>query len=408
MKKIIVFLSLILFLAQCSTEVITKETAQWRGPDRNGLYPESDLLDVWPDEGPALAWEYNELGAGYASVAVADDIVYTSGTIDSIGYLFAFDVNGTLLWKKPYGDEWMENFPGIRSTPLVYDGKVYLLSGVGDLLCFDATTGEIKWLVKLFEKTDGKNVRFGICENLVFDKERIYATPGGEKENVIALDKDSGVILWTSKGNGEESAYCSPRLIQHNDKQYFISMTRYSVIAVDTETGDLAWSYPLNEKLDVHANTPYYQDGHLLVMDGFESGSFMLKIADDGQAVEEVWRNDLLDETNGACVVVDDDIYVSAESAKKFCCVDWNTGNINYSIDTLAPSTVIMADGMLYCCTYRGEFGLMKPGENGFELKSTFKYPKSKIMYITHPVIKDGKMYVRHDKSLKVYGLSNS
>ena len=408
MRLTIVLFFLMSILIQCNLQNTSLETAQWRGPDRYGIYPETNLLQEWPEDGPALLWEFNELGAGYSSVAIADDIVYTSGAIDSVGYLFAFDVEGNLLWKTNYGAEWMENFPGIRSTPLIYDGHAYLLNGVGLLLCFDGETGEIVWKTDIFKETDGKNIRFGICENLVFDKNRIYVTPGGEENNVIALNKDSGEIIWSSKGNGEVSAYCSPRLIEHNGRQYFLTMTRKSFIAIDIETAELAWTFPLNIKSDVHANTPYYRDGHVFVMDGYESGAFMLKIAEDGKSVEEVWRNDILDETNGASVIVGDDIFISAESKKKFCCVNWNTGDITYAIDTLAPATVIMADGMLYCCTYDGEFGIMKPGTNGFELKGLFKYPKSKILYITHPVIKNGKLYYRHDKNLWVYNIANS
>ena len=36
----------------------------WRGPERNGVYPESGLLKEWPAEGPQLLWETMDAGKG--------------------------------------------------------------------------------------------------------------------------------------------------------------------------------------------------------------------------------------------------------------------------------------------------------------------------------------------------------
>ena len=160
MKQTTVFLLLIMLFAQCTTQQSTKETAQWRGPDRNGIYPETNLLQEWPEEGPALAWKYNELGAGYASVAVADDIVYTSGTIDSIGYLFAFDVEtGEVQWKYETGG-WAWATPRVTEDT-VYIGSIsacpYYMPGIDlvrGLHAVDRQTGEKRWHIQTEEVED--------------------------------------------------------------------------------------------------------------------------------------------------------------------------------------------------------------------------------------------------------------
>jgi len=50
--------------------------SQWRGPERNGVYPESNLLTSWPEEGPTLLWSTGGLGKGFASAAITADAIY--------------------------------------------------------------------------------------------------------------------------------------------------------------------------------------------------------------------------------------------------------------------------------------------------------------------------------------------
>jgi hypothetical protein len=113
-------------LVLCTLSSNSQNIAQWRGENRDGIYNEKGLLKIWPEGGPELLWEKEGLGNGYGSVAVAADKLFVNGEIDSISHLFAFDLNGNLLWKAPNGAEFMGegfsgNFPGSRSTPTVVD-----------------------------------------------------------------------------------------------------------------------------------------------------------------------------------------------------------------------------------------------------------------------------------------------
>lgn len=119
-----------------ATSLFAQEVTQWRGPERDGIYPEKDLLKSWPDDGPNMIWHYDELGPGHASAAVTDKMVYTTGTTDmGNGFVIAFDHEGNKLWTKDIGEEWMENFDGTRSTPLIYGNKLYIMSSFGQLYC---------------------------------------------------------------------------------------------------------------------------------------------------------------------------------------------------------------------------------------------------------------------------------
>jgi outer membrane protein assembly factor BamB len=162
-------LSLLLFAYLLCFTAIAQETAQWRGPERDGIYNETGLLKIWPEAGPTLLWHFEGLGEGHASASVTNDRVYTAGTIEGIGYLFCFDLAGKLIWKVPYGEEWTESWPGVRSTPLVKDGKIYQLSGFGKLVCRKADTGDFIWSVDMLKDYQGPNIKWGVTENLLID-----------------------------------------------------------------------------------------------------------------------------------------------------------------------------------------------------------------------------------------------
>ena len=152
-----VFLIIVLFLISSCSESI--QFSQWRGPDRNGIYYEKDLLEKWPEDGPEMLWSYEGLGKGHGTVGIAHERIYVCGMLDSTGYLFSFDHHGKLIWKKKYGLEWNKSYEGVRTTPTIIDTLLYIESGRGLVLCFEALSGQLVWSVDLFERFDAKEVQ---------------------------------------------------------------------------------------------------------------------------------------------------------------------------------------------------------------------------------------------------------
>ncbi len=397
--------SLLLFTLFFTSILNGQDLAQWRGPNRDGIYPGNGLLKSWSETGPKLIWHYDELGAGHASAAVTGNSVYTTGEINGIGYLFSFDLEGNLRWKASYGEEWTESWPGVRSTPLVMDDKIYLLSGMGKLLCRSADKGNLIWTVDVLKDYEGPNIRWGITENLLSDGNKLFCTVGGKVNNIIALDKNSGKLIWKSAGRGEESAYCSPALIVHSGRKLLVTHTASSILGLDAETGRLLWSVDQPNRYSVHANTPLYHDGFIYCVSGYGKGGVMLKLSPDGNAVQEVWRNTSLDNRMGGFVLVNGKIYGSDDSNKAWYCVDWKTGIDMYSDKITGRGNIIYADRMLYLYGENGEVVLAKPELNKFSKVSVFKVPYGEAQHWAHLVIKDGRLYVRHGNSLMVYDI---
>lgn len=386
---------------QCNQKA---EIAQWRGPDRNGIYPEQGLLTQWPDSGPQLLWQYDSLGQGYASVAVTSKGVYSIGTVDSISYVFAFDHAGNLQYRKELGKDWMKNWPGIRSTPNIYDELGYVLNGFGVLYCFDTRDGRTVWTKDIIHDFKVDSLEFGYCENLLIDGNKLFVTPASPEALVVALNRKTGDLIWKSEGSRDSIAYTSPILIERGGRKFFVSQTKKVLFAVETETGKIAWKHPL--KGSPLPNTPMFRDGYLFAIDYWKEGGFMLKVSDDGYSVQEVWRNPNLVTQQGDMVLLGDRMYGVGGKGRTFSCIDWNTGKEIFQDSTKAQIiNIISAENLLYCYELRGAFELIRPTETGFEKLGSFVVRGGTKLHCSHPVIKDGRLYVRHDNSLFVYSI---
>jgi outer membrane protein assembly factor BamB len=398
MKKIFV---IILFTALVLSGYSQNPTA-WRGPGRDGIYPETGLLKEWPANGPEILWSFEELGQGHSSAIMDKGFVYVTGMINRQGYLFKFDLTGKLVYKKNYGPEFSDSYHGTRGTPTIMDEKVYLMSGYGKLYCLDGGNGSLLWSKDLLRDFDGKNIQWGMNETPVVDGKVVYITPGGRKNNLVALNRHSGEVIWSSPGRGELTAYCTPLLFEHRGRKMLATHTENNVVAYDATTGKMLWSQRHTNQHAVHPNTPVYHDGMLFYLSGYGSGGGMLKIADDGNSASRIWTHKKMDSRMGGAVLVDGYIYGSGDS-RLWSCIDWQSGKEMYTSREIGHGVVIYADGLLYCYSQRGELALVKPDPTGFKVISKTKVLQGSEQHWAHPVIYDGVLYVRHGKAIIAY-----
>ncbi|MBT3302720.1 MAG: PQQ-binding-like beta-propeller repeat protein [Bacteroidetes bacterium] len=388
-------------------QLSAQSNAQWRGDNRDGIYNESGLLKQWPENGPELLWQYDLLGAGHASAAVTEEIVYTAGTNETDGFIIAFDHSGKEIWKTVYGKEWLENWDGVRSTPTIYEGKVYQLSGYGVIYCFDGNTGDILWQEDLIEKFGAQNIKFGITENLVVDEDKVFVTIGALDASVIALHKDTGIILWKCTGTGEKSAYCSPALIQLPEAKIFVTHTEKHILCINPINGELIWKHEFLNKYVTHANTPFYHEGYLYCVTGTAAGGVKIELAPNGDFIKEVWRNTTLDSKLGGFIFTEGRICGAGDANKNWSCIDWESGKELFnSTEISKKGNVIYADGLMYWYSESGEIALVEVQEDKFNIISKFEVPFGEKWHWSHLVIHNKKLYVRHGSYLMVYDIA--
>lgn len=358
-------------------------------------------MKSWPENGPELLWKFEGLGTGYSSATISGDKLFILGETDSTGYLFALDLQGKLLWKTGLAREWMVNFTGPRSTPTVVDNLVYVCNSMGDVVCIDAGSGKKVWGIDMLKDLHGINVRFGYSESLLVDGDLVYCTPGGKDTNIVALDRFSGKIKMISKGDGDTSAYCSPRIIQLPNRKILLTLSIHHLVAIDAVTGDFLWSQLINKGGDIHCNTPWYEDGYIYYTTG-GNGTVKLELAKDGSSVKEIWRVQSANDVHGGFVKTGDFIYTSQYKPKRFTSINAVTGVIADSLKS-EKGVTLFADNMLYCYTERGKMMLVRPDQGKLTLISSFQIPVGTKEYFSNPVLDKGVLYVRHDGFLLAY-----
>lgn len=389
---------------------------EWRGSGRTGIYSESSLLKSWPAAGPSLLWESTEAGTGYSSVTVTGDVVYITGRKGDDDYLTAYTQDGKVKWSTRYGKSSDSNYPDTRSTPTYSNGRLYLVSGSGDMVCI-GTDGKIVWSVNYFQKYNASAPRFGISESPVVVDNKVIGTPGGNVAAAVAFSTSDGKVLWTTPPVNEGTQYVNPLVIESGGKKILVTVTTGSILGINVADGKLLWKVDY-EGLNAeqggrrnHINTPIYRDGFLLVANGYTQVAVKLKINPDGSAPSVVWKNTDLTPHVGGAVLLGDLIFSSTHdnnSMGKWICVDWNTGKTLWINEWHNKGSVISADGMLYIYEERtGNVGLVKPSREKLDVVSQFRITKGTGPYWAHPVINKGRLFLRHGEYLAVYSLKS-
>jgi len=377
---------------------------EWRN-DRTGIYNETGLLKSWPENGPELLWHYDGLGDGHSSVTISSGKIYVAGLLDGKGYLHVFDLNGGLLNKIMYGDEWTLNYDGTRGASTISDGKIYLISGMGDLICLDENNPEVViWKRNLLVDFESKNNTWGITESPLIIGEKIIATPGGKEHNVVALNKNTGELIWSSPAKGELSAYCSPLYIGDQETPLIVTITADHIIGLEASTGKLLWSFESKNRNQIQSNTPVYAN-NMILCTSVDKGSTMLRLSEGGRKAEIVWEIPEFDNMMGALVKIGDYVYGSDSgyTNRYWYCVNWETGEIMYRERGLSVGVAIAADSMLYCYSDKGEMALVRATPEKFDIVSQFQIEMGTAQHWAHPVIYQGVLYVRHGDTLMAY-----
>jgi outer membrane protein assembly factor BamB len=280
------------------------------------------------------------------------------------------------------------------------------MSAEGNAVCFD-TNGKKIWTVDLMQKFGARNIDWGMTESLLVDGDRIYCTPGGREITLAALDRHTGKTIWTAKGNGEKSGYCSPCLVKHGSRRLILTMTAKSFVGFDADKGEYLWRYSHVTDYDVNANTPLYKDGYIYTVSGYGTGGQMFRLSEDGQKIDRLWSRRALDSQMGAVVLLDGYIYGSGHSSRGWHCLEWKTGEVQFAERKIGnKGNIIFSDGMFYCYSESGDVALVKPDPKKFEVVSQFKLRQGTGEHWAHLVIKQGRLYVRHGDSLMVYDIS--
>jgi len=383
---------------------------QFRGPNRDGKSVETGLLAEWPVDGPELLWGVPDVGAGFTHVAVAGGLVYVTGLMGTEGILSAYTTDGELKWREIYGSEWSGAHPGARSIPTVHDGRIYIISGVGNMVCFNAVNGQRIWSRELFDDYQAPQLMWGYAESVLVDGDNVIATPCGEKATMVALDRRTGEQVWSSPALGQGSSFCSPLLVEHGGRRLIVTQTETAVVAFSAVDGTVVWQHPYENPRQNHPITPIHQGDMLYVTSGYGKGAIGLALAEDGGTVTQVWEQPRQDPVHGQAVLVDGYVYASSHqrAGGRWSCVELATGRQAWEDAGVGRGgSVVYADGLLYCYAEDGTLGLVRPSPEKCDVLCTFPVTDGDGPHWAHPVVANGRLYVRHGNALMCYSIAD-
>lgn len=390
---------------------------QWRGPNRDGVSSETGLLAKWPEDGPPLLWQVENLGKGMASLAVSNGRIFTLGQVGKAAKLIAVsETDGKELWATDVGGG------NPNCTPTVDGNHVFALGRDGDLICCDAATGATVWKKSLAADFGGKMMSgWGYSESPLVDGDRLICTPGAPDAQIAALDKKTGAVVWKSAApsdwggtKGQDGAGYSSIVISNGAgvKQY-VQLTGRGLISVAADDGRVLWTYNRVANGTANIPTPIVDGDHVFCSSGYGTGAALLKVAKEGKGVkaDEVYflKASELENHHGGMIRVGKYIYCGHGHNNGFpMCIDMMTGDRKWERSRGAGSgsaAVLYADGHLYFRYEDGEMALIKADPEKYELVSHFKLASVKGKSWPHPVIVDGKLFIRDQESLLCYDI---
>ena len=401
---------------------------QYRGPKRDGASADTGLLQRWPAGGPKLLWTFAECGVGYAGPAIVGDRLFLAGGRGADEFLFALDLKADPpkeLWSAKIGQlfTWKGNTwnAGTNVTPTADGERVYVLGGFGDLLCVEAASGKELWRTNLPRDLGGAvnpiggglddptPLGWGYSGAPALDGDKLICTPGGKKGLVAALDKKTGKILWQSKDATDEASYSSPVLAEIGGVKQIVQVVNKGIVGVSTADGKVLWRYDRSPAYDdVAIATPLVNGDHIYSTVGFNEGCDLIKVTAAGGAftATKVYSSKEVQSRDGGVVLVGGNVFGHSEKGG-WACQDFATGKVKWSEPGIGRGSVSLADGRLYCVSEKGgTVALVEPSAEGWTESGRFKLPRESKQrkpsggLWTHPVIANGKLYVRDQELL--------
>ena len=384
---------------------------RWRGAQFDDHSSETGLQKKWPSDGPKRVWLNEDVGMGYAGIAVSRGTIYTMGSRDAVEYVIALDLaTGKEKWATESGPLLTNGWgDGPRSTPTVDGDKVYALSGKGHLVCLDAATGKQVWK-ETMEALGGKVPGWGFTESVLVDGKAVYATPGGAQGAVAAFDKTTGKKLWQSDGWTDPAQYSSAIAVTHGGKRQIIQLTMQNVAGLDAATGKVLWQSAFPGKTAV-IPTPIYDNGSVFVAAGYGVGCKMVSLSESNE-VKEVYSNTNMVNHHGGVILHEGNLYGFCDG-KGWTCMDFKTGEVKWQEKkALGKGAIHFADGMLYLLDEgTGTCALIEANPKEYKELSRFtlspqttqRNPKGKIW--VHPVVSDGKLFLRDQELLMAFDI---
>jgi outer membrane protein assembly factor BamB len=409
------------FWGMLLSSALANDWPQFQGPDRNSISKEHGLLKEWGKDGPPLVWKIKGLGGGDSAPSIAAGQMFGMSNRGEDEVVWALsETDGKELWVARLGPALTQSMPqgkeGPGCTPTVDGERLYVEGLAGNLVCLQAKDGKILWQHSLQKDFGGSPPTWSFRESPLVDGNKVICTPGGEDATLAALDKLTGETIWKSPAPGNpKAAYASAIAIDFDGQRQYVQLTQKAVVGVAASDGKFLWQY--NRAANSHGincSTPIYQDGMVFAASAYGAGGGLVKLSKDGNGgvkAEEVFFSKKMQNHHGGMVIVDGCLYGAngGNEGGALVCLGLQTGNVLWDgrdeAEHRAPKgSVALADARIYYRTEKGAMLLIEPNPKQYVERGRFDQPdRSQLPAWAHPVIANGKLYLRDQDLLLCY-----
>ena len=394
---------------------------QWQGAERNAISKERGLLKEWTKDGPPLAWNKKELGGGDSAPSIAAGRIFGMSNRGEDEVVWALsEPDGKSVWVTRLGPVFKQQMPqgkeGPGCTPTVDGDHIYVEGLGGDVACIEAKDGKVIWQRSLQNDFGGEPPTWSYRESPLVDGDKVICTPGGEDTTVVALDKLTGKTVWKSQVPGSpKAAYASPIAINFNGQRQYVQVTQKALVGIAAADGKFLWRYDrCANSHGINCSTPIYQDGLVFAASAYGAGGGLVKLGKEesgGVKAEEVYFSKKMQNHHGGMILLDGSLYGAngGNEGGALVCLDFQTGNVLWDerddTERRAPKgSLAFADDRLYYRTEKGTMLLIEPNSKQYVERGRFEQPdRTQKPAWAHPVIANGKLYLRDQDLLLCY-----
>jgi outer membrane protein assembly factor BamB len=377
----------------------------FRGPNRAGVYAETEIETAWPEAGLPRLWK-QPVGGGYASFTVGEGRAYTIEQRRDREAIAAYDIEtGRELWAFAYSALFNEILGGAgpRATPVYHEGLIYSLGAKGDLYCLSAKTGKPKWSKNILADNAAQNQRWGMAASPLIVDGMVVVTPGGAPgKSIVAYDRLSGAPVW--RALDDPAGYTSPILATLAGRRQIVWISGQRAVGVAPENGGLLWEYAFPGQLDMNCSQPVVVDGTSVLLSSAQGpGAALLEIGNTGgtYAAREVWHNNRMKNKFNSSVLYQNYIYGLDEAI--LACMDAKTGELKWKGGRYGYGQLLLAGGYLVLVTEQGDVVLVRATPEGHQELARFSAIEGRTWNI--PAIDNGLLLVRNSSEMACFRL---
>jgi hypothetical protein len=320
----------VLALFLMAPRAMATDWPQFRGPNRDGKWDETGILESFPRGGLKIRWRH-PVGGGFSSPVVANGRVFVSD-VELVKpsprervYCFE-EKTGKVLWVFGYQENYLEwtfvpeRGAGPTATPIVEHERIYVVGAYGYVHCLDVKTGNVIW-----EKHIGREyeVEEMSCRPSPLIEGALLIVFTGAKPGaaVLALDKQTGKEVW--KALDDHVSNSSPIAITSAGRRQLIVWTDNSLASLDPANGHIYWQERMTTSNNDSVATPVFQGNRLLV------SGLMLELNGDTPAANFRWPENRVPSkrllSNTSTAVLQGEYIFSARTSGELVCLEVNT-----------------------------------------------------------------------------------